>query len=664
MPPPAGPADLAHTAGRMGGSGIPTPSRRWPQGTNSALVWGTALWLSVLALTLLGPTRESLTPALCAYSAGFVALLLLWASDTDLLDNPRILLGGALLLRLTIFPALPDLSDDLFRYVWDGWLGVSGISPYRYVPAAGELEAFRDTPLFGQLNSPGFHSIYPPFSQLVFLAGGGAYQAHGWPAAAYAIKAVFLVLEFSGLAFLLQAVQRTGGSVRGLALYALNPLVLVTLTAGGHSESALVFGFGLLAYGSASGRYAVAWAGLVLATATKGIPILLAPLLLRSQRIRGDEWRTILAGLVPAGLLSAGLTTPYFFPGITEAVGSSADLYVRYFEFNAGPYFLLKEMGLWLIGTDLSKQLGPALMAASLGGAALIWFRWPMSPSSATAEFFQGSVAILGLYLLAATTLHPWYLVWGLALIPLASRFRHAWVWASWAAFLTYYVYTGVPQGPLATLFWGGIAVSVVAEHEASVRDRLLRVAGRRKARQVARHLRGESLLDLGAGEGYVATTLAGRQLRTVLMDVGAFFRTPLPGVVYDGRRIPLADSSIDTVLISLALHHAEDPDRVISEALRVARHRLVVTESVYVWEWERQALRVVDRWANRTRGMTRESARGSAPGFRTVPEWTAALKRPGGRVLRSRRLNVVGHRHHLFVVEPPPRPPGTGGAG
>lgn len=648
----------------MVGSGALTPSRRWPRGTNSALLCGTVLWLSVLALALLGPTRESLTLALFAYSAGFVALILLWASDTGLLDSPRILLGGALLLRLTIFPALPDLSDDLFRYVWDGWLGVSGMNPYRYVPAAGELEAFRDTPLFGQLNSPGFHSIYLPFSQVVFMAGGGVYLAHGWPAAAYAIKAVFLVLEFSGLAFLLRAVQRTGGRVRGLALYALNPLVLVTLTAGGHSESALVFGFGLLAYGTAAGRYPIAWVGLVLATATKGIPILLAPLLLRSQWIRGDEWRSILAGLVPAGLLSAGLTAPYYFPGIIDALRSSADLYVRYFEFNAGPYFLLKEMGLWLIGTDLSKQLGPALRAVSLGGAALIWLRWPMRPSSTTADFFRGSVAILGLYLLAATTLHPWYLIWGLVLIPLAPCFRQAWLWASWAAFLTYYVYTGVPQGPLATLFWGGVTVSVLAGHESAVRDRLLRVAGRRKARQVARHLRGGSLLDLGAGEGYVAAALAGGQLRTVLMDLGAFFRTRLPGVVYDGRRIPLADDSVDTVLISLALHHAEDPDRVIAEALRVARHRLIVTESVYVWEWERQALGILDRWANRTRGMTRETRWGSASGFRTVPEWTAALERHGGRVLRSRRLNMVGHRHHLFVVEPAPRCPDAAGAG
>ncbi len=629
------------------------PPRSISRLIRSPLLPGSLLWLSVLSLALLGPTRQSLDPALLAYSCAFVALYLLWVSEADPLDDPRILLGGALLLRLTIFPGLPDLSDDLYRYVWDGWLGVSRINPYQYVPAAGELVTFQDSALFRSLNSPEFHSVYPPFSQVVFLVGGAAYRALGWPAAAYTLKATFLVLEFSGLLLLLRAVQGIGGRPKAVALYALNPLVLVTLTAGGHSESALVFGFGLLAYGTATSRYAISWVGLALAAATKGIPILLAPLLLRVQRSQGGGVRDIVAGLVPAGLLCLGLVAPYYFPGIVQAVGSSVDLYVRYFEFNAGPYFLLKEIGLWLTGTDWSKQLGPALGAVSLGGTAFVWFRWPIIPSRANEGFFRGSLAILGLYLLAATTLHPWYLIWGLALTPLTPLFRGAWMWASWAAFLTYYVYTGVPQGPLATLFWGGVAALLLAEHEGWIRDRLLRVAGRRKARQVAPHLAAGSLLDLGAGEGYVASALAGPELSVILMDLGPYSRTKLPAVVYDGQRIPLADGSVDTVLISLALHHAEDPDQVIAEALRVARERVVVTESVYVGERERRALEVVDRWANRTRGMESDASAGGRLSFRTAPAWELALEKRGGRILRSERLNVIGHRHHLFVVEP-----------
>lgn len=639
----------------MSRSDIGRSPRSWSRLRRSPLLPGSLLWLSVLTLALLGPTRATLTPALLAFSVGFAALSLLWVSEANPLDDPRILLRGALLLRLTIFLALPDLSDDLYRYVWDGWLGVSRINPYRFVPAAGELAAFHDSALFGALNSPEYHSIYPPFSQVVFLAGGAVYRAFGWPAAAYAIKAAFLLLEFSGLLFLLRAIQEVGGRTRTLALYALNPLVLVTLTAGGHSESALVFGFGLLAYGTASNRYAISWLGLTVAAATKGIPILLAPLLVRVQRSQGQGARDIAAGLIPAGLLSLGLTVPYYFPGIIQAVGSSVDLYVRYFEFNAGPYFLFKEIGLWLTATDWSKQLGPALRAVSLGGAAVIWFRWPIIPARASEGFFRGSLAILGLYLAAATTLHPWYVIWGLALTPLTPLFRSAWVWASWASFLTYYVYVGVPQGPLATFFWGGVAVLLLAEHEGWIRDRLLRVAGRRKARQVAPHLRSGSLLDLGAGEGYVAGALSEPGQSVILMDVGPYSRTDLPAVVYDGRRIPLADGSVDTVLISLVLHHAEDPDQVIAEALRVARDRVVITESVYVGEWERRALEVVDRWANRTRGMESAAAPGSTLRFRTVPDWELALVRRGGRVLRSERLNVIGHHHHLFVVEPAP---------
>jgi SAM-dependent methyltransferase len=123
---------------------------------------------------------------------------------------------------------------------------------------------------------------------------------------------------------------------------------------------------------------------------------------------------------------------------------------------------------------------------------------------------------------------------------------------------------------------------------------------------------------------------------------------------VYDGSRVPLRDGAVDTVLLSLALHHAENPDRVLAEALRVARKRVLVTESTYRWGWERNALEVADRWANRGRGMEGNEAGGGATlHFRTVGSWLGAFSEAGAEVLESRRLNRVGHRHHLFVLQP-----------
>src|SRR5512132_3887780 len=38
------------------------------------------------------------------------------------------------IFRLSIVFAPPYLSDDIYRYVWDGRVQAAGINPYRYIP--------------------------------------------------------------------------------------------------------------------------------------------------------------------------------------------------------------------------------------------------------------------------------------------------------------------------------------------------------------------------------------------------------------------------------------------------------------------------------------------------------------------------------------------------
>src|SRR5262245_33419584 len=50
----------------------------------------------------------------------------------------------AALFRLSIVFTPPYLSDDIYRYIWDGRVQSAGINPYRYVPSAPELAHLRD----------------------------------------------------------------------------------------------------------------------------------------------------------------------------------------------------------------------------------------------------------------------------------------------------------------------------------------------------------------------------------------------------------------------------------------------------------------------------------------------------------------------------------------
>lgn len=98
---------------------------------------------------------------------GFV---LLWTHKHPLEDVPHlpgIVIFFAVLFRLTIFWCQPSLSEDFYRYVWDGRVQIAGINPYRYPPEAKELAPLRDVH-HAQINHQDVRTPYPPFAETIF----------------------------------------------------------------------------------------------------------------------------------------------------------------------------------------------------------------------------------------------------------------------------------------------------------------------------------------------------------------------------------------------------------------------------------------------------------------------------------------------------------------
>jgi len=180
----------------------------------------------------------------------------------------------------------------------------------------------------------------------------------------------------------------------------------------------------------------------------------------------------------------------------------------------------------------------------------------------------------------------------------------------------------------------------------------------------------GRRVLDLGAGEGYVASALSagldgvGKTPRAVprsapgtvwvcACDVGRFRQTPGPYVVYDGERLPFPDDAFDTTMLLLTLHHCADPERVLDEALRVTRHRLIVTESVFRNRVDRFWLHLLDGRLNARR---HGGAMNVPLSFRTAEGWRALFAARGLRLVQTRCIGAWWERlvHHpvLFVVD------------
>ncbi len=81
----------------------------------------------------------------------------------------------AALLRLSILFSPPFLSDDIYRYIWDGRVQAAGINPYRFVPSDEQLEPLRDDAIYPNINRSDYaHTIYPPLAQITFLLVTGS----------------------------------------------------------------------------------------------------------------------------------------------------------------------------------------------------------------------------------------------------------------------------------------------------------------------------------------------------------------------------------------------------------------------------------------------------------------------------------------------------------
>ena len=182
--------------------------------------------------------------------------------------------------------------------------------------------------------------------------------------------------------------------------------------------------------------------------------------------------------------------------------------------------------------------------------------------------------------------------------------------------------------------------------------DRALERRAVINARAVTPFIAGRTVLEVGAAEGWVGQTLVQDDpgLSVALLDVVALNRTELPLTLYDGDRFPFRDDAFDTVLVMLTLHHCNDPARVLAEVARVARRRIVVTESVYRTTPGRWLLWTLDNGLNGLRSGWR------MPGglnFAPVDVWRDRFRAQRLSIIDEKWLSQGIHRHVAFSLDP-----------
>ena len=182
----------------------------------------------------------------------------------------------AVVVRLLAFAAPPSLSDDGYRYLWDGYVQQSGASPFAVTPFGGA--DLGPSELLERMNSPTFYSVYPPVTQAAFAFS--AFWSSDWRVAWYVWKLICLMGEAVTIGLLI----RMAGS-RGALLYALHPLSWIEAVGQAHSEALMVPALlGAIWMVRRQGLRWLAGVGVAVAALVKLYPLVLIPLFARSRR--------------------------------------------------------------------------------------------------------------------------------------------------------------------------------------------------------------------------------------------------------------------------------------------------------------------------------------------------------------------------------------------
>jgi hypothetical protein len=325
--------------------------------------------------------------------------------------------------------ALPPWSDDYFRFIWDGRLWTHGINPFAALPVDYMADPTRAAALgltpevFAGLNSPSYHTIYPPLLQGIFWLAA-TLSPTSIVGAVWVMKAFVLAAE-AGTLWLLRDLLRPGGKPqRWLAFYALHPLVVMELCGNLHFEAlmitALLGAIWLLNRLGAKGWWASALS-LGLGVVAKLLPLMLLPLMLR----RLGWGRSLAYGSVVL-LLTGLLFLPIFDLPTLRNLFQSVDLYFHRFEFNASVHYLVRWVGYQLYGRNLIRTFGTWLALASVGVMLLYTF---MERRPRLATLPLGMLWFFAIYFAGSPIVHPWY---GTTLVALACLTRWRWpmVWS------------------------------------------------------------------------------------------------------------------------------------------------------------------------------------------------------------------------------------------
>lgn len=306
----------------------------------------------------------------------------------------------AALFRLSVLFAPPHLSDDIYRYIWDGRVQAAGLNPYRYIPADDALRSLRDADIYTHINRRDYApTIYPPLAQMFFFLTTRASEEVVW------MKASMILFEGVGLYALTVLLASFKVPRERVLVAAWHPLVVWEVAGSGHLDALVVAFVALALVARRRGRESLTGVLLAAAVLVKLFPVVLFPALYRRW-----GWRMPLAFCVT---LVAGYA-PYLSVGARRALGYLPG-YASEEGLESGERFFLLQLARILFGEQHAPRAAYYVFALVVLGALAAWSLFRRE--SGERDYVRRAALLATAFTVLLSPHYSWYFVW---LVPFA----------------------------------------------------------------------------------------------------------------------------------------------------------------------------------------------------------------------------------------------------
>ncbi|MFC1585567.1 glycosyltransferase [Fibrobacterota bacterium] len=290
------------------------------------------------------------------------------------------ILVPAVIGRLLLF-GFP-CSDDVNRYLWEGKMLVKSVNPYALAPDHPSLRYLQDD-IWEGINHKNMSAAYPPG----VTYGFSLLSRIGYDPGLFKMASVFF--DLAALLALFAVLRVRNIDPRWSALYAFNPVVLVSFAGQAHFDSMMVFFMlaSLLAYYRR--RWVFMFILLALSFQVKFLSLLIVPFLINRRNLK-YSWIFVLISILPF--------VPFLFD---KPVSLFLSLFIFGYEMahNGSVHALLRIM---------MGDARPATVICGLTFLAVFLVLLLKKKGDPVKSAYFGMAALI----LLSPTIHIWYLTW------------------------------------------------------------------------------------------------------------------------------------------------------------------------------------------------------------------------------------------------------------